>query len=167
MKKHLTSLIFVLLVLSSCKMDEDIKTISLEDDDRATPYISGTSYITDVEDIPLPSGFETDEEKTTIYDAPSGRIIEAYASGKASPKDVIAFYENTLPQLGWKKKVGFAGGGVRMRFDREGEQLRVDIKSTGLGVKYTEKSEYEDQYEVKLNDDIAKLTIRFSLYPAE
>ncbi len=53
-----------------------------------------------------------------IFDKPSGRIVEAYARGSVASSAVRAFYQKTLPQLGWR-----AGGATKFR--REGERLEL------------------------------------------
>ena len=36
-----------------------------------------------------------------VFDTPAGRIVEAVASGAVTRDEVLAFYAETLPQLGW------------------------------------------------------------------
>ena len=61
----------------------------------------------------------------TMFDTPSGRVVEAYAKGKVAMADVTAFYDKTLPHLGWKKVTAH-------RYRREGEVLDLEI-SDGKG----------------------------------
>ena len=52
-------------------------------------------------DLPLMTGLSEVEEEAVVFDKPEGRIVEAYAIGAVSQDAVIAFYRETLPQLGW------------------------------------------------------------------
>ena len=62
------------------------------------------SFISGFEDLPLMAGLVQFEDAAVSFDTPGGRIIEAYAeSPKADAKKIMAFYTETLPQLGWKK----------------------------------------------------------------
>ncbi len=55
-----------------------------------------------------------------VFDTPGGRIVEAYAKGAARRAEVIGFYSQTLPQLGWQS-VGDSA------YRREGERLEIVI----------------------------------------
>lgn len=59
-------------------------------------------------------------DRATIFDAPAGRVVEAYAEGAVGRDAVRAFYARTLPQLGWR-----ADGADR--YAREGETLRLEF----------------------------------------
>jgi len=76
-------------------------------------------FVPGFEDLPLM--FELDaDEAPMIFDAPAGRIVEARATGSSSPTRVMAFYRESLAQLGWRA----TGMGT---FERDGEQLRVSV----------------------------------------
>jgi hypothetical protein len=88
-------------------------------DARAQDFVPG------FEDMPLM--FELDaDEAPMVFDAPGGRIVEARASGHSSPTRVLAFYRETLPQLGWHAT-------SPSTFVREGEQLRLNITEPKSG----------------------------------
>jgi hypothetical protein len=93
------------------------------------------SFVTGTEDVPLMPGLALVDGAGMVFDTPQGRIVEAYAEGKASRTQVLEFYAATLPQLGWS-----ALGPAAYR--REGEVLRLEL--------------YEKA---------AKLTVRFYLAP--
>ena len=77
------------------------------------------------EDLPLM--FELDaDDAPMIFDAPGGRIVEARAHGTSSPLRVMAFYRETLAQLGWRA----TGAGS---FERDGEQLRLNVTEPKSG----------------------------------
>ena len=48
-------------------------------------------------------------DEALFYDKPEGRIVEVAARGAVLQKDAMAFYADTLPQLGWSA-VGDASG---------------------------------------------------------
>jgi hypothetical protein len=62
--------------------------------------------------------------QSVVFDAPGGRVVEAWAEGAVSPAAVLAFYGSTLPQLGWTASAPDL-------FRREGETLRVEFPPAG------------------------------------
>jgi hypothetical protein len=79
------------------------------------------SFVAGLEDLPLMPGLAPVEGAGLVFDDPQGRIVEAYARGKTSRDDVLRFYGETLPQLGWSKS-------APAEFHREGERLRIEFK---------------------------------------
>ena len=77
-------------------------------------------FVAGVDDLPLMAGLSEGPEAGFVFDKPSGRIVEAYASGEIVPEAIVRFYEETLPQLGWKRLGELA-------FTREGEVLRITV----------------------------------------
>jgi len=100
----------------------------------ATPAWSQESatYLSGIEDLPLMPGLVEIGGASTIFDANSGRIVEAYAAGRVDRDDVMAFYARTLPALGWQAE-------LPSRFRREGETLAIDFLDGGerLTVRFT------------------------------
>ena len=78
------------------------------------------TYLSAIADLPLPDGVAEQTDKSTVFDAPMGRIITAYASGQAAADDVRDFYDDALPPLGWEK----TGEGS---FRRKAEVLKIDV----------------------------------------
>lgn len=78
------------------------------------------SYVSGIADLPLMPGLQTLPDSGLVFDKPGGRIVEAYAEGKATPQAVHDFYEKTLPQLGWRRE-------ARGTYLREGERLNLDV----------------------------------------
>lgn len=78
------------------------------------------AFITGTEDIPLMPGLEEDIDAGTTFDTPAGRLLEAYAVGAMTPEQVLRFYTESMPQLGWKRK-------GENTFFREGEMLTIDF----------------------------------------
>ena len=76
-------------------------------------------YVAEIPDLPLMPGLRELREAGVVFDKPSGRIVEAYAQGPVTPQEILAFYEESLPQLGWRR----SGEG----YAREGETLLIDV----------------------------------------
>jgi hypothetical protein len=86
----------------------------------ADPFVAG------IEDMPLMPGLTQLAERNVVFDAPSGRIVEAYAEGQVGREAVRSFYARTLPQLGWH-------GQGSDRYVREGETLRIEFPDARPG----------------------------------
>ncbi len=76
-------------------------------------------FVSTIEDLPLMPGL-LEEEGGMVFDSARGRIVEAYATGPVSEAAVREFYDDTLPQLGWRP----LGAGA---FQRENEILMVEF----------------------------------------
>jgi hypothetical protein len=83
-----------------------------------------TAYLSGVEDLPLMPGLAEIGGTTTVFDANSGRIVEAYAAGAVKREQVVEFYARTLPALGWQPEDA-------SRFRREDELLQIDFLGGG------------------------------------
>lgn len=57
---------------------------------------------------------------SVLFDTPQGRIVQASAVGAVTKPDVLQFYSETLPQLGWART-------AEGEFRREGEMLRIEF----------------------------------------
>ena len=75
------------------------------------------SFVSVIDDLPLMEQLAETGDGVQ-FSTSQGRIAEATAQGSVSKSDVLAFYNNTLPQLGWTK-VDAA------HFTREGETLEL------------------------------------------
>ena len=73
-----------------------------------------------LEDVPVMPALSPVADAGIVFDAPSGRIVEAYAIGATDRRSVLDFYRATLPQLGWQAGAGNA-------FLRESESLKIDF----------------------------------------
>ena len=76
------------------------------------------AFFTTVADLPLMPGLEEHLNTALVFDNLGGRIIEVTAAGILTTQAILAFYGETLPQLGWT-------GVANDRFEREGEVLRL------------------------------------------
>ena len=97
-------------------------------------------FIKDIEDLPLMPGLVEDAGSGMTFDTAQGRIVEAFATGPISEGGVMDFYDETLPQLGWRPD----GPGV---FSREREILKVEFPGGP--------------------DAVSPLTVGFRLMPAK
>ncbi len=79
-------------------------------------------YVPGTEDVPLMPGLAADDAASLVFDKPQGRIVEAAASGPVTRHAVVAFYEESLPQLGWRRTAG-----ATKSFERDGERLSLDF----------------------------------------
>ena len=78
------------------------------------------------EDLPVMAGLKQADDSSMSFDTPAGRIIEAYLEGdNANAASVKAFYDKTLPQLGWSPVPSQKAG--RFSFTREGEVLTFTV----------------------------------------
>ena len=86
----------------------------------------GNAYVAGIPDLPLMPGLQELPESGLVFDKPGGRIVEAFAQGSMTPQSVLAFYDQTLPQLGWQReKLG--------AYLREGERLELDLGQDARG----------------------------------
>jgi len=76
------------------------------------------NYVAGIPDLPLMPGLEALPDSGVVFDKPGGRIVEAFAQGDVSSQSITAFYDETLPQLGWRREAP----GVYLR---EGERLQL------------------------------------------
>ena len=90
------------------------------------------SFIEGSEDVPLAPSLTAVADAGMVFDSPSGRIVEAFATGAVTRDQVLAFYAMTLPELGWTQDGPAA-------YRREGERLSIDFFGTdgALSVRFT------------------------------
>jgi hypothetical protein len=82
------------------------------------------AFFSSIEDLPVMPGLEEMPGTAVSFSKAEGRIAEVGAAGSVRRDAVLAFYRDTLPQLGWKE----TGEG---RFAREDERLRLDFELVG------------------------------------
>ena len=83
-------------------------------------------FLAVADDLPLMAGLIENVQAGLLYDKPSGRIVEAYASGALSAYDVVRFYASTMPELGWRRQGAVATNDLQ--FEREGERLTIEVR---------------------------------------
>lgn len=84
------------------------------------------AFFTDLEELPIMSGLAENQAAAVTFETANGRIIEVEASGTVSAAEILAFYGETLPQLGWEN----VGEGT---FQRDQERLTLKITDVGAG----------------------------------
>jgi hypothetical protein len=84
----------------------------------------GTGFLSAYEDLPLAPGLTELAGAGLSFDTPQGRIVEASARSTAKAADILTFYAETLPQLGWSK----AG---ESRYRRDAEMLTIEARPDG------------------------------------
>src|SRR5262245_14106185 len=99
-------------------------------------------YFSAIDDLPVADGLTEQQDKSTVFDAPLGRIICAYATGTVAAEAVRDFYDSALPSLGWEN----TGEGT---FHRKAETLKIDVLGGQGGgpvnVSFTLSAESEPQ----------------------
>ena len=93
----------------------------------APPASAADGFLSRLEDLPLAPGLAEDTAAGLSFDSASGRIVEAYARGDLTEAQVIHFYRETLPQLGWTAD-------NERQYRRSGERLRLELTRSGQGL---------------------------------
>ena len=84
-------------------------------------------FLSRLEDLPLAPGLSEDAAAGLSFESAAGRIVEAYARGNMTEAQVLKFYEETLPQLGWTAD-------NERQYRRGGERLRLELTPSGQGL---------------------------------
>lgn len=79
-----------------------------------SPFVPGLA------DVPVMPGLASGDSAPLVFDKPGGRIVQAVLSGSVPRRAVLAFYDQTLPQLGWHRT-------AERIFLRDGEELRLEF----------------------------------------
>ena len=90
----------------------------------ATLVGAADGFLSRLEDLPLVPGLSEDTAAGLSFDSAGGRIVEAYAHGSLTEDQVLHFYEETLPQLGWTAESA-------RQYRRGGERLRLEVMRSG------------------------------------
>ncbi|MBP2295888.1 hypothetical protein [Azospirillum rugosum] len=107
-------------------------------------------FLTGMGDVPVMPGLAPAEEEPLVFDKPGGRIAQSVMAGRVDRKAVLAFYNQTMPQLGWKAAPQAAAAGTR--FLRDGEELRLEFVEPGAA-------------QAQASSRAGVTTVRFSLMP--
>lgn len=81
---------------------------------------SAGEFVPGIEDLPLMDELQAIDGSGFAFDSASGRLVEAYAGGNVTREAVEAFYDRTLPELGWTETGDQA-------WQREGETLVIEF----------------------------------------
>ncbi|WPZ35356.1 hypothetical protein T8K17_04235 [Thalassobaculum sp. OXR-137] len=95
------------------------------------PALADGQFVDGIEDLPLMPELQSVPAASVDFDGLAGRIVVAFAEGKVAMEDVRAFYDATLPQLGWDRLEAD-------RWARAGEELSLDAVAErgGLVVRF-------------------------------
>jgi len=93
---------------------------------------TNTGFLSRLEDMPLVPGLSEDAGSGVSFDTAAGRIVEAFARGNVTERQVLDFYRETLPQLGWIAE-------SPTEYSRGGEKLRIAVTpdEQGMVVRYS------------------------------
>ncbi len=88
------------------------------------PMAAARSFLSTIADVPLADGLHELPDAGFVFDKPQGRIVQLTASHQAgvTQQALMAFYQNSLPNLGWQASE--SGSGL-LTFTRRGEILRL------------------------------------------
>jgi len=90
-------------------------------DDSSGAVAAAPQFLQMLHDVPLMPGLSEMTERAMVFDKPGGRIGSAAAFSDTLPvQQIRAFYDETLPRLGWRKIAANA-------FVREQEQLWISV----------------------------------------
>lgn len=69
-----------------------------------TPVVAEDSFLTKTSDIPLIKGMKISATEQMDFDTPTGQVLslDGFIKNKTGD-EVLLFYDNILPQMGWKK----------------------------------------------------------------
>ncbi len=95
------------------------------------PALAAGAFLTELEDLPLAPGL-IEIPGGMLFDSPTGRIVEASAQGEIPADQVVAFYTQALPELGWQKV-----GPNSYRRDNELLKIEVEVKRRPLLVRFS------------------------------
>ncbi len=76
-------------------------------------------------DVPIMNKLQIETELGFAFDSPNGRIVMIFASTTVSSPEIMAFYNSTLGQLGWRGNEG--------TWLRGSEKLKIGIVETVRG----------------------------------
>jgi hypothetical protein len=90
----------------------------------AASGLAAGRFITGFDDLPLMPGMTEIPDTDVSFDTTAGRIVIAFVRTPADRENIMAFYQTTLAQLGWREHSEAA-------FLREEEVLSFDYLSDG------------------------------------
>jgi hypothetical protein len=88
-----------------------------------------THFLKQLDDVPLAPGLKETDTRAFAFDGPTGRIDEAVAVGQVQPRDVRAYYAQSLPSLGWKR-----GPEAELVYHRPPERLTLQLEKPSDGL---------------------------------
>ena len=89
-----------------------------------TAYTQG--FLDCIEDIPLMNELVEKKDSCFYFDSNEGRVANVEVEGNLDKNDILDFYRNILPQLGWKINDDRSYENI-LKFSRENELLNIMI----------------------------------------
>lgn len=86
------------------------------------PAAAHAEYSAVITDLPLMPTMKEDPSKIVAFDTPDGRILETTAETTAQLKQVLGYYGQTLPALGWTRIKGSYNV-----YNRKNEMLVIEV----------------------------------------
>ncbi len=86
-----------------------------------------------IHDMPVPIGFELDEDRSRNFTAAGARYVDHLYKGSADKWVVARFYKRQMPTNRWTFVTDiFAQGDIRLDFERETERCQIVIGKGSL-----------------------------------
>jgi hypothetical protein len=82
------------------------------------------AFFSAIEDMPLAPGLTEAPGASTVFDKADGRIVQLVATGPVTQDQVLRFYADALPQLGWRQADA-------RTWRREAERLTIEVRPKG------------------------------------
>ena len=89
-----------------------------------TAYTQG--FLDCIEDIPLMNELVEKKDSCFYFDSNEGRVANVEVEGNLDKNDILDFYRNILPQLGWKINEDGSYENI-LKFRRENELVNIMI----------------------------------------
>lgn len=84
--------------------------------------LASPQFFASLSDVPLMPGLVELSDQGYVFDKPQGRIGESLAYGTGmSPADIRLYYQESLPQFGWKSLPDNV-------YVRDGEEIRLEVE---------------------------------------
>lgn len=96
--KNILTILFSLVLISSLTSCLALKRVV-----ESVNEPSNAGFVPNLPDVPMPQNFVSDADTSSFFDSAEGRIAEINASGFQEIAEVYAFYEDIMPQFGWKQ----------------------------------------------------------------
>lgn len=117
----------------SCSLKNQIKFEEKQAEEKLIKSIQikpSQDFVQGSEDIPLLEEMEKVFDESLGFDSSSGSIMSSTYETKNNLEEVMKFYSETLPQMGWKSS---KKKGSKFCFKRENEELEIETVKEGGG----------------------------------
>jgi len=120
MKKMLLIAPLILLSFSCATTQQEGAAVITQEEVKAE--ILGDS-------VPIYPGFKLVPTKSFIYESGEIKVGRLVFVGKASVKDVVSYYKNTLPERGWEPvAITIYGNTAELTFTTPDQFLQIEVK---------------------------------------